>query len=133
MESEDIITDHNARPQLIVEHIEEAKKHREQGKLTADDGRNTLVQHLLTSDMPESEKGTKRLTGEFIAILAGGTMTTARSLSTITYFALANPHIEARLRESLAEVMAGYPDKMPKWSDLEKIPYLAACVKEGLR
>jgi cytochrome P450 len=83
--------------------------------------------------MPESEKATKRLTGEFIAILAGGTMTTARALSTITYFTLADPKIEARLRESLAEAMAGYPDKIPRWAELEKIPYLMACVKEGLR
>lgn len=83
--------------------------------------------------MPESEKATGRLLGEFIAILSGGTMTTARTLATITYFVLANPHIEARLRESLAQPMAAYPEKVPRWAELERIPYLAACVKEGLR
>jgi cytochrome P450 len=83
--------------------------------------------------MPESDKATKRLTGEFIAILSGGTMTTARALSTITYFVIADPKVEAQLRECLAELMNGYPEKVPKWAELEKIPYLHACVREGLR
>jgi len=60
-------------------------------------------------------------------------MTTARALATTTYFVLADPEIKRKLSESLSEIMAGYPDSVPKWSDLEKIPYLAACIKEGLR
>jgi cytochrome P450 len=115
---------------LIINHIEDAKKRRLDGKMVQGGRQSTLIEHLLDSDMPESEKATKRLTGEFIAILSGGTMTTARTLSTITYFVLANSHIQARLREALTEAMAGYPDKLPKWAELEKIPYLAACVKE---
>ena len=92
-----------------------------------------LIQHLLASDMPESDKATERLTGEFIAMLAGGTMTTARALATITFFTVADPRIEVRLRESLAEAMSGYPERVPKWAELEKIPYLHACIREGLR
>lgn len=116
-------------------HIDEAKERRRLGKDTeaAGDGPKTLIQHLLQSDMPESDKGTERLTGEFIAILSGGTMTTARALGTITYFVLEDAKIRTRLSECLAEVMEGYPEKLPKWADLEKIPYLQACVKEGLR
>ncbi|KAM5349174.1 hypothetical protein ACJ41O_008997 [Fusarium nematophilum] len=118
---------------LIVDHIEEAKRHRAAGKVDEGGRQKTLIEHLLDSDMPESEKETSRLTGEFIAILSGGTMTTARALSTITYFVLADPEIERKLREALAEPMAKYPEVMPRWADLERIPYLAACVKEGLR
>ncbi|KAF4978236.1 hypothetical protein FZEAL_5341 [Fusarium zealandicum] len=118
---------------LIVDHIDEAKRHRLSGKSIETGQQKTLIEHLLDSDMPESEKETSRLTGEFIAILSGGTMTTARALSTVTYFVLADPNIERQLRESLEESMRGYPDKIPRWADLEKIPYLHACVKEGLR
>ena len=117
-----------------MDHIEDAKKRRKEGKTVQGDARNTLIEHLLTSDMlPESEKATSRLTGEFIAILSGGTMTTARTLSTITYFVLADSTIQEKLREALAGPMSGYPEKMPRWADLERIPYVAACVKEGLR
>jgi cytochrome P450 len=125
--------------QLIIDHIEDAKKRRTRQKTLGEEedtgGRQpTLIQHLLASDLlPEAEKTTQRLTGEFIAILAGGTMTTARALTTITYFVLADPAIEARLREALAPVMRGYPEAVPRWAELERIPYLAACVREGLR
>jgi cytochrome P450 len=120
-------------PQLVIYHLEDARKSRLVGEPLSDTKTKSLAQHLLASDMPESEKTTQRLAGEFIAILAGGTMTTARALATITYFVLADPQIENQLRETLAEPMAGYPDNVPRWAELEKIPYLAACVKEGLR
>ncbi|KAK3349178.1 putative cytochrome P450 [Lasiosphaeria hispida] len=119
--------------ELVIHHIEDAKKRRLVGEPVSSTRANTLAQHILASDLPESEKTTQRLAGEFIAILAGGTMTTARALATITYFVLADRRIEIQLREALAETMAGYPDKVPRWAELEKIPYLAACVKEGLR
>jgi hypothetical protein len=41
--------------------------------------------------------------------------------------------MEKRLREELQAVMADYPAKPPSWSVLEKVPYLNACIKEGLR
>lgn len=118
---------------MVTNHIEDSKQRRSEGKLLADQSTNTLVEHILLADLPEEEKSTARLTGEFVAILAGGTGTSARALATITYFVLANRELETRLRESLAEVMSGYPDVPPKVSELEKIPLLTACIKEGLR
>jgi hypothetical protein len=91
------------------------------------------MEHLMAWDMPESEKTIDRLTGEFISILSAGTFTTARTLVTIVYYAVAHPEVGEKLTESVREVMKDYPEKMPKWSDLEKIPYLAAVVREGLR
>ena len=83
--------------------------------------------------MPEAEKDPARLKREAFALLAAGTITTAATLTLITYFVLENPTIEKRLREELKEVMACYPKDDPKWADLEKIPYLTGCIKEGLR
>lgn len=83
--------------------------------------------------MPEPEKDPARLKREAFALLAAGTITTAGTLALITYFILENPTIEKRLREELKEVTACYPKEVPRWADLEKIPYLTGCIKEGLR
>ncbi|KAK2590015.1 hypothetical protein QQS21_012303 [Conoideocrella luteorostrata] len=117
----------------VVDHIKEAKKCTHDAQLTKQSTRYTLIEHLLASEMPEAEKMTARLTGELIAILAGGTMTTARALSTITYFALADPCIGAQLRESVSQAMKGFPGVTPRLVELERVAYLTACVKEGLR
>lgn len=55
------------------------------------------------------------------------------TLTLIVYFVLADPSVEKRLREDLKEATAKYPAEVPRWADLEKIPYLAGCIKEGLR
>lgn len=95
--------------------------------------KSSLVRYILSSDLPDSEKSTERLGRELMLILGAGTATTTRALNLVTYYAVANPHIEARLRRDLAEVTKGYPEEMPRWSEVEKIPYVAACIKEGLR
>ncbi len=94
--------------------------------------RKSAVQHILARDMPESEKTTELPTREFVALLASSTMTRTNALSSTTYFALADSRMEARPREVLTEPIASYADKMPKWAELEKIPYFATCMKEGL-
>lgn len=103
--------------------------------------RGSLVRYILSSaDMPPSEKSTARLARELMLILGAGTVTTMRALNLVTFHVLSNKHIEARLREDLKQVMAEYRPKsgvqaarMPTWAELEKRPYLAACIKEGLR
>ncbi|KAI0399650.1 putative cytochrome P450 [Xylaria palmicola] len=95
--------------------------------------KTSIFHHILQSDLPDSEKDSGRLQREAFALLAAGTITTAGTLSIITYYVLANPEIERRLREDLKDVTASFPESMPRWTDLEKIPYLHACIKEGLR
>lgn len=95
--------------------------------------KTSVFHYILRSDLPESEKDPQRLKREAFALLAAGTITTSATLTIITYFVLADPKIEKRLREDLAEITKCYPNDVPGWADLEKIPYLAACVKEGLR
>lgn len=97
------------------------------------DQRSSIFHSILLSDLPEPEKDPARLKREAFALLAAGTITTAGTLTLVTYFILANPTIEKRLREDLKEATACYPEQMPRWADLEKIPYLTGCIKEGLR
>ncbi|KAK3339734.1 putative cytochrome P450 [Lasiosphaeria hispida] len=118
---------------LLTESCIKKAKAKGVNKEASDSHSVSLIEHLLASNIPASEKTTDRLVGEFISILSAGTMTTARTLVTITYYACAYPEVGEKLREAVTEIMANYPDSVPRWSDLEKIPYLAACVKEGLR
>lgn len=95
--------------------------------------KTSVFHHILRSDLPDSEKDTARLKREAFALLAAGTITTSGTLSLITYYILANPEIESRLREELKDVTACFPDKVPTWAALEKVPILVGCIKEGLR
>ena len=92
-----------------------------------------LFHWIINSDMPESELADERLAKEAQVILSAGSTSTARTLTHITYYILATPHIRSRLQEELSGVMAAWPDKVPSWVDLEGVPYLQALLKEGLR
>ncbi|KAI1496062.1 cytochrome P450, partial [Biscogniauxia marginata] len=93
----------------------------------------SIFHHILTSDLPDSEKDSARLKREAFALLAAGTITTAGNIGLITYFLLANPDKEKRLRQELRDVTKEFPMKVPRWAELEKVAYLTACIKEGLR
>lgn len=83
--------------------------------------------------MPESELSDDRLAKEAQVVLGGGTASTARTLGFVSYYILANKHIQTRLQDELREVMADWPHKTPSWADLERVQYLQALIKEGLR
>lgn len=93
----------------------------------------SLFRHVLRSELPASELSTDRLSKEAEVILAAGTTATARTLVFISYYILANIDIRHQLGRELEDVMAGYPEKVPPWTQLEKLPFLSALVKEGLR
>lgn len=83
--------------------------------------------------MPPSEMHVERLTQEAQVLIAAGNLTTSRALEFFMYYIIANDQIRTRLQEELREPMAGYPEKIPPWTQLEKLPYLSAVIKEGLR
>ena len=93
----------------------------------------SLFRYIVNSDMPESERSDERLAKEAQVLLGGGTATTARTMSFISYFILANPSIRSRLENELKEPMSRYPEIVPTWAELEKVPILQALIKEGLR
>ena len=93
----------------------------------------SLFRYIVNSDMPESERSDERLAKEAQVLLGGGTATTARTMSFISYFILANPSIRSRLENELREPMSRYPEIVPTWTELEKVPILQALIKEGLR
>lgn len=114
-------------------YIDKIKTLIREDKLATCDSLNSVFHHLLTSDIPESEKSTLRLQAEATVLLVSGTFTTSLAMSMITYHILSDPQVENRLRADLKGAMACYPARDPLWADLEKIPYLEGCIKEVLR
>jgi len=96
-------------------------------------GRPTLFRYLVNSDLPPSELSDQRMSREAQVLIGSGTITTAGTLGFLCYYIMANPDMRRRLEEELKDVIEGYPAKKPTWAQLEKIPYLQALIKEGLR
>lgn len=121
--------------QIAKKHISVAKRERLDDDLKGahKDNHISLFRHILNSDMPESERSDDRLAKEAQVLLGGGTASTARTLGFISYYILANPDIRSRLKEELRETVADYPERVPSWMELERLPYLQALIKEGLR
>ena len=120
---------------MAKKHISDAKRDKMHANATGlqIDSRVSLFRYILNSDMPESELSVERLTKEAQVILGAGTASSARTLDFISYYVLANPLIRSRLGEELKDVMANYPRETPSWAQLEKLQYLQAIIKEGLR
>lgn len=87
---------------------------------------------LLRSNLPPQEKTADRMSSEGMGLLVAGSETTAQTLSTTTYHILANPGILAELRKQLEHAIPD-AETLPPLAYLEAIPYLYACVQEGLR
>ena len=65
-------------------------------------------------------------------IATAGSETTAWAMTITSYHLLRNPDVLAKLRLELESVMPNSTD-VPSWTALEKLPYLGAVIKEGLR
>lgn len=72
----------------------------------------------------------------FSNVIAGSD-STAVILRTVWYNLLANPHTMHRLREELLEARTkkpgGFSKPYPSWKDVCDLPYLDACINEGIR
>ncbi|KAK4210604.1 cytochrome P450 monooxygenase sdnE [Rhypophila decipiens] len=91
----------------------------------------TIFNALLQSKLPPQEKTVRRLGSEAQQMIGAGVETVAWALTTTVFYLLQNPSCEAKLRAELMDVI---PDgALPSSTTLEKLPYLSACVKEGIR
>lgn len=94
----------------------------------------TVFDTLLAGDLPPAEKTVKRLKGEGQILIGAGTLTTGNALKTIVFHVLDNPHILQTLRKELDEALVDVdPTTFPDTTQLERLPYLTACIWEGLR
>ncbi|KAJ5134654.1 hypothetical protein N7448_000326 [Penicillium atrosanguineum] len=92
----------------------------------------SVIENIAGPHMPEHMRTPDRLAAEGLALIIGGTETTARALGLGTYHLIRNENIMAKLREELRSVMPT-PESKPTWNQLEQLPYLSAVVLEILR
>ena len=71
----------------------------------------------------------KQLNIEALQMLIGGTDTTSNTTSYISWEIARNPTIYNRLRKEVSKVKG----ESPSVAELEQLPYLTACIHEGLR
>lgn len=128
----------NTSLQRAEKHIKKLFQEKEQRQSTklkpAVGGRPTLFRYMVhESGLPEADLTVERLTKEAQILLGAGSVSTARTLHFIIFYLLFKPAMRKRLEDELKGTMAGWPDEQPTWSQLEKLPYLQALIKEGLR
>ncbi|KAI9459866.1 putative P450 monooxygenase [Lactarius psammicola] len=86
---------------------------------------------------PDANKGRPLPSGlslnqEAAGILAAGSDSTSIAAATISYHVLHNPEVQKRL---VNELRTAWPvlEEVPRYEVFEKLPYLTAIIKEGLR
>lgn len=93
-----------------------------------------LLSSIYHSDLPTNEKTLIRLSQEGLVLVMAGTETTALTLSLATYHLLDKPHLLKRLQTELqSSFPAAADDTIISYRDLEKLPFLTACLNESLR
>ena len=122
---------------MSVNHIIDAKQRKEKGlMLVSKEDKmkcDTLFDHIVNSDLPESELSVERLASEAQVVMGAGTVTTAQTMNFLAVNILSNKDICQRLRDELQQPMKDFPERIPPFSELEKLPWLQACIKESLR
>ncbi|GKZ49379.1 hypothetical protein AbraIFM66951_001785 [Aspergillus brasiliensis] len=87
----------------------------------------TIFQEILNSRLPPNEKVLGRLAQEGGTVVGAGTVTTAWAITVAVYHLLAQPETLRKLKNELDSTdVSGLPG-------LENLPYLSACIQEGLR
>jgi cytochrome P450 len=92
----------------------------------------TIFHELLKSNLPPQEKSLSRLDDEALGTIGAGATTIAWALVTISFHLISNPPILKKLQ---TELKAAFPDPRIDSSlpQLENLPYLSACIQEGIR
>ena len=68
---------------------------------------------VLSSNLPEMEKGPDRMAQEVLTLLVGGSATTTRVMSRVLYHVVSTPHVLDHLRSELDAIML-VPDTYPE-------------------
>jgi hypothetical protein len=90
------------------------------------------MNELLDSNLPTAEKTVSRLVNEANTVVGACIMTVPWVLSVSTFHITNTPSIQTRLRAKLVAVIPD-PTQPLEWVKLESLPYLRACLLEGMR
>ncbi|EXJ89675.1 hypothetical protein A1O3_02742 [Capronia epimyces CBS 606.96] len=109
-----------------------AMKQGKMNDLIAKSSHPTVFQELISSNLPEAEKETRRLQDEAQLVVAAGVTTTGWALSVAAFHLTSNPAVLKKLRAELEQAIPD-PAAPLSWLELEKLPYLTGCVHEAVR
>ncbi|KAE8371809.1 cytochrome P450 [Aspergillus bertholletiae] len=93
---------------------------------------NTIFHGILMSDLAAEDKTLSRLAEEAQLLVIAGHHTAAHTISAITFQLLSNPDKLLKLKKELATSLSSTGD-LPRYAEVEHLPYLTAVIKEGLR
>ncbi|TKA78321.1 hypothetical protein B0A55_03622 [Friedmanniomyces simplex] len=91
----------------------------------------TAIARLAASQVNPEVLDAARIVGMLVSTMSGAGDTTATSTTAILYFLLKNPDKFAKLRSELCS--AGIDGAVPSNSQVAKLPYLHAVIREGMR
>jgi len=77
--------------------------------------------------------GSEELTAEALTLLIAGSDTTSNSTCAIIYYLALNHHIQERLHKELDEQLGSEDETVATGDQVKRLPYLDACINEGLR
>lgn len=124
---------------LIGQKIRDNAEHGKETEKTEEDSskkktNTTIFSEILSSPtLPASDKSQERLADEAEILVAAGVETTAFALTVGIFHIVNTPHIRRLLQDELfAAFPLGYRT-MPSLNELERLPYLRACIQESLR
>lgn len=98
-------------------------------------GETTVLDHLVHSDLVEQEFGSSGFGRLAQLIQQAGAHNVSFTLSTIITHLLLDATKLELLRQELDEAWSSFEKAgtEPTWMEFEKLPYLSACISEGLR
>ncbi|KAF1955011.1 cytochrome P450 [Byssothecium circinans] len=99
-------------------------------KLEAMKDKKDFMNGFLQAQRDDPSVTSHDIIGWLLINILGGADTTAIVTKAIFYYILKNPAVKSALVSELRSANLVYP---PTYASLESLPYLSACVKEGLR
>ena len=107
--------------------IKEARRHKESG---SNELEGTIFDGILSSNLPLQELSMERLKDEAVSLIGAG-IASVEWTCTIACFHIVNePRIKLLLQQELISHISD-PHILPSLAELEKLPYLMACVEES--
>lgn len=91
-----------------------------------------VFMEIMESNIRPAETTEIRLQNEAVSVVGAGFETTRWALTVASYHILANPDVLERLKAELGEAIPG-AEKIPTWAELSRLPWLTACIEEGMR
>ncbi|OAG35989.1 hypothetical protein AYO21_09849 [Fonsecaea monophora] len=92
----------------------------------------SLADKLLDEYTEKGSPLSKQELDHFFGLLVeGGAETTSSTMLTLVLCLAMNPHVQAKAQRELDAVCG--TERMPQWSDFNRLPYINCIIKEGMR